>query len=129
MISGTDLGVLKALADLGGKAHIRAVAARAGVSSHYAEMVVRGLGGHDYMDVSASGTCRMIAKGWQALRAAGWRSADDGQGEETGQPGELIGAEQFLKGWQSKLERGEITEEEYRQKRIEILVRIARRAK
>ena len=127
MVSGTDLEVLKVLAELGGKAHVSVIAARAGLRTPYAEMICNGLGRHDYTDVSASGICKLTAKGYQALRAKGWRSTDGGQGEETGQGSGLIGANRFLDGWRSKLERGEITKEEYQQKRTEIIMRMARR--
>ena len=126
MVSGTDLEVLKALADLGGKAHVSVIAAKAGLRTPYAEMLCNGLGRHDYIDMFASGTCHLTAKGWQALRANGWRSADGEQGEGTGQASGLIGADRLLDAWRSKLERGEITREEYQQKRTEIIVRMAR---
>ena len=117
MVSGTDLEVLKALADLGGKAHVSIIAAKAGLRTPYAEMLCNGLGRHDYIDMFASGTCHLTAKGWQA---------DGEQGEGTGQASGLIGADRFLDAWRSKLERGEITREEYQQKRTEIIVRMAR---
>ena len=126
MVSGSDLEVLKALADLGGKAHVSVIAAKAGLRTPYAEMLCNGLGRHDYIDMFASGTCQMAAKGWQDLRANGWRSADGEQGEETGQASGPIGADRFLSGWRLKLERGEITREEYQQKRTEIIMRMAR---
>ena len=126
MVSGTDPEVLKALADLGGKAHIKTIAAKAGLRTPYAEMISYGLGRADYMDVSASGACVLTAKGYRALRAKGWRSTDNEQGEETAQATGPIGADRFLGGLRQKLERGEMSREEYQQKRAEIIVRIGR---
>ncbi|MFH1560611.1 MAG: hypothetical protein ABID84_04295 [Chloroflexota bacterium] len=126
MVSGTDFEVLKALGDLGGKAHIKAVAAKAGLRTPYAEMICGGLGRADYMDVSASGTCVVTAKGYRTLRAKGWQSPDDESGKETEQGGEPIGADRFLSGLRQKLERGEMSVGEYQQKKAEIIVRIAK---
>ena len=85
MVSGTELEVLKALGELGGKAHVMRVAGKAGLRTNYAEMICNSLGRQDYMDVLASGTCELTAKGYQALRATGWHSTDGNQGEETEQ--------------------------------------------
>ncbi|MDP2935069.1 MAG: hypothetical protein Q8O86_01105 [Dehalococcoidia bacterium] len=126
MVSGTDLDVLKGLGELGGKAHVKAVAAKAGLRTPYAEMICYGLGRSDYLDMAASGICELTPKGYQALRAKGWRSTDSQQGEETGQEIGPIGAERRLSGLRQRMERGEITEEDYRQERGKIIASIAR---
>ena len=126
MVSGTEFAALKALGDLEGKASVRAIARKAGVVTHYAEAICYSLGKADYMDVAASGMCRLTEKGYQALRARGWLRREDKQGQETEQATAQIGADRFLSGWRQKMERGEITAEEYWRKRVEAILRVSR---
>lgn len=123
MVNGTDFEVLQALAQLGGKAHVQAVARKAGLRTPYAELLCNSLGKHDYMDVATSGMCALTEKGHEVLRKKGWRSEDEKQGEEIEPACELIGAERFLSGLRQRLEAGEMTKEEYQQKRAEVLVK------
>ena len=129
MVGGTDLEVLKALGDLGGKVRVKAIARKAGLMVPYPKLICNSLGKHDYMNVAGSGMCKLTAKGYQALRAKGWRSKEEKQGGETKPARQLIGAERFLSGLRQRLEASEMTKEEYQQKRAEVLVKISKGVK
>lgn len=54
----------------------------------------------------------------------GWRNPDDEPVKEAEQPSGPMDADRFLSGLRQKMERGEITTEEYQLRRAEIIVRI-----
>lgn len=72
-VSGTELQVLKTIADRGGSTSYQTVGKLLNQSTDYARILCDSLGRADYIDLSASGRCVITPKGWQELERVGWR--------------------------------------------------------
>lgn len=72
MLTGTELDLLKIIADRGGKESIAVVARIKGINSEYGRIILHDIGRKDYIDVSAAGICQIVEKGWQELKKKGW---------------------------------------------------------
>lgn len=72
MLTGTELDLLKIIADRGGKESIAVVARIKGINSEYGRIILHDIGRKDYIDVSRAGTCVIAEKGWQELKKKGW---------------------------------------------------------
>ena len=68
MVSGTELEILKIIDEAGGQTTIQAVSRKQKVEPNYARLLCTSLGKADYIDVLASGICRMTPKGTRALK-------------------------------------------------------------
>jgi len=157
MVSGTELDVLKAIAERDGVTTIKAVNRKIGFSSDYIRIICEDLGRADYINVYRSGKCEMTPKGWRELEKRGWRKEtktqpapsikcprcgqlnrsdrvfcgscwqylrDDKEVEPAASPSSA--GSDDLQGFYTKYERGEITEQEYKQRRAEIILGRAR---
>ena len=125
-VMGSEWEVLKAIAELGGKSTVFKVAAKQGVNSDYARIILSSLGRADYLDVFANGRCEILPKGWHELKRKGWVS-EDGQEAETAEienklDTDSLGREDYLDA-RKEYELGRIDEDEYRRKRAEALRR------
>jgi len=67
MPSGTEHQALKAIEDYGGEASISQVAQSLRINTSYAQLLCNSLGRTDYIDVFASGICKITPKGKRAL--------------------------------------------------------------
>jgi len=67
MLTGTELQVLRAIGDRGGKSTIYIVASAVGLSNDYARIICRSLGTADYIDLRSNGLCEITGKGSQEL--------------------------------------------------------------
>jgi len=76
MLSGTELAILKSIADQGGKSTISIVASKVGLSSDYARICCNSVGNADYIDVRRNGSVEVTPKGWQELDKRGWRKKE-----------------------------------------------------
>ena len=72
MLTGTELDLLKIIADRGGKESIAVVARIKGINSEYGRIILHDIGRKDYIDVSRAGICQIVEKGWQELQKKGW---------------------------------------------------------
>jgi len=76
MLSGTELAILKSIADQGGKSTISIVASKVGLSSDYACICCNSVGNADYIDVRRNGSVEVTPKGWQELDKRGWKKEE-----------------------------------------------------
>jgi len=76
MLSGTELAILKSIADQGGKSTISIVASKVGLSSDYARICCNSVGNADYIDVRRNGSVEVTPKGWQELDKRGWKKEE-----------------------------------------------------
>ena len=76
MLSGTELEILKSIADRGGKSTIWIVATKVGMSSDYARICCTSIGNADYIDMRRSGQVEITPKGWQELDKRGWKKEE-----------------------------------------------------
>jgi len=67
MPSGTEQQALKAIEEAGGEATIVTVASKLRIETSYARLLCNSLGRADYIDVLATGICRITHKGKRAL--------------------------------------------------------------
>lgn len=76
MLTGTELEILKSVADRGGKSTIWIIASKVGMSSDYARICCTSIGNADYIDLKHNGTVEITPKGWQELDKLGWRKEE-----------------------------------------------------
>ena len=76
MLTGTELEILKSVADRGGKSTISIVASKVGMSSDYARICCTSIGNADYIDLDRAGRVEITPKGWQELDKRGWRKEE-----------------------------------------------------
>ena len=76
MLTGTELEILKSVADRGGKSTISIVASKVGMSSDYARICCTSIGNADYIDMRRNGAVEITPKGWQELDKRGWRKEE-----------------------------------------------------
>ena len=67
MLSGTELEILKSVADRGGKGTISITASKVSMSTDYARICCNSIGNADYIDVRRNGSVEITPKGWQEL--------------------------------------------------------------
>ena len=67
MPSGTEKQALEAIEEAGGEATISTVASKLRIDTSYARLLCNSLGRDDYIDVLASGICKITPKGKRAL--------------------------------------------------------------
>lgn len=67
MPSGTEQQALEAIEEVGGEATIGTVASKLRIETSYARLLCNSLGRADYIDVLATGICRITLKGKRAL--------------------------------------------------------------
>jgi len=67
MLTGTELQVLRAIGDRGGRSTIYVLGSAMGMSSDYARIICRSLGMADYIDLRWNGVCEITPKGRQEL--------------------------------------------------------------
>jgi len=87
MLTGTELEVLKHIAERGGKTTVAIVASKIGFSSDYARIICIGLGNAGYIDLYRNGICELAAKGWQELEKKGWRKEEREKEKDTAKRG------------------------------------------
>lgn len=85
MLTGTELEILKSVAERGGKSTIWIVASKVGMSSDYARICCNSIGNADYIDLSRNGVVEITPKGWQELDKRGWH-----KDEKKSNPQQLI---------------------------------------
>jgi len=78
MLTGTELEILKSVADRGGKSTIWIIASKVGMSSDYARICCNFIGNADYIDLNRNGAVEITPKGWQELDKRGWRKEEKG---------------------------------------------------
>lgn len=67
MPSGTEQQTLEAIEEAGGEATISTIASKLRIETTYARLLCNSLGRADYIDVLATGICRITPKGKRAL--------------------------------------------------------------
>jgi len=76
MLTGTELEILKSVADRGGRSTISIVASKVGMSSDYARICGNSIGNADCIDVRRNGAVEITPKGWQELDKRGWKKEE-----------------------------------------------------
>ena len=76
MLTGTELEILKRVADRGGKSTIWIIGSKLGFSSDYARIVCTSIGNADYIDLKRNGQVEITPKGWQELDKRGWKKEE-----------------------------------------------------
>ena len=76
MLSGTELEMLKSVAERGGKSTIWIIGSKLGMSSDYARICCTSIGNADYIDLDRAGRVEITPKGWQELDKRGWRKEE-----------------------------------------------------
>ena len=76
MLSGTELEILKDVADRGGKSTIWIIGSKLGMSSDYARICCTSMGNADYIDLDRAGRVEITPKGWQELDKRGWKKEE-----------------------------------------------------
>jgi len=76
MLSGTELEILKGVADRGGKSTIWIIGSKLGMSSDYARICCTSIGSADYIDLDRAGRVEITPKGWQELDKRGWHKEE-----------------------------------------------------
>jgi len=77
MLSGTELEILKGVADRGGKSTIWIIGGKLGMSSDYARICCTSMGIADYIDLDRAGRVEITPKGWQELDKRGWQKEEE----------------------------------------------------
>jgi len=67
MPSGTEQQALEVIEETGGEATIGTVASKLRIETNYARLLCNSLGRADYIDVLATGICKITPKGKRAL--------------------------------------------------------------
>jgi len=67
MPSGTEQQALEVIEETGGEATISTVASKLRIETNYARLLCNSLGRADYIDVLATGICKITPKGKRAL--------------------------------------------------------------
>jgi len=76
MLSGTELEILKSVADRGGKSTTSIIAGKVGMSTDYARICCTSIGNADYIDLLRNGQVDITPKGWQELDKRGWEKEE-----------------------------------------------------
>ena len=76
MLTGTELEILKSIADRGGRSTTSIVASKVGMSSDYARICCNSIGSADYIDVHRNGHVDITPKGWEELDKRGWKKEE-----------------------------------------------------
>lgn len=76
MLTGTELEILKSVADRGGRSTISILASKVGMSSDYARICGNSIGNADYIDLDRAGRVESTPKGWQELDKRGWHKEE-----------------------------------------------------
>jgi len=76
MLTGTELEILKSVADRGGKSTLSIIASKVGMSADYARICCNSIGNANYIDVRRNGAVEVTPKGWQALDKRGWHKEE-----------------------------------------------------
>ena len=76
MLTGTELEILKSVADRGGKSTIWIIGSKLGFSSDYARICCTSMGNADYIDLRRNGVVEITPKGWQELDKRGWQKEE-----------------------------------------------------
>jgi len=77
MLTGTELEILKGVADRGGKSTIWIIGSKLGFSSDYARICCTSIGNADYIDLDRAGRVEITPKGWRELDKRGWQKEEE----------------------------------------------------